>query len=151
MALSAPRPQTDRLGENAIPPLWKLPVKGSTKIYAGSLVVIDAGYAKPGTAATGLLAAGRAESTVDNTSGADGAKVVVVRRGAFKWKNSSSGEAIAQADVGKYCYVADDETVSKTSDSGARSPCGLILQIETDGVLVETGVEGQVALKILDT
>lgn len=151
MALTGPRPQTARLGDDAVVPLWKLPVKASVKIWAGSLVVIDAGYAKPAVTATGLLVAGAAEATVDNSTGADGAKVIAVRRGPFKFKNSGSGDLIAQADVGKLCYVVDDQTVALTSDTGARSPAGMIMQVDTDGVFVEVGVIPQIAALLLDT
>ena len=45
-----------------------LPVKGSTTIYQGALVALDAsGYAVPGSKAATLTAAGRAEETVANT------------------------------------------------------------------------------------
>lgn len=147
-ALTGPRPQTDRLGNEAIPPLWKIPVAANVKIWAGALVVIDAGYARPGRASTTDLVAGRAEATVDNTGGSAGAVVVTVRRGPFKWNNSASGDLIAQADVGKVCFIVDDQTVAKTDNTAARVPCGIILQIESDGVIVETGVNPQLAAMI---
>lgn len=140
-ALTGPRPQTARLGDSAVPPLWKLPVKAATKIWAGSLVVIDAGYAAPGRTATGLIAAGIAQETVDNSAGAAGDKVIAVRRGVFKLGNSASGDLIAQADVGKAYYIVDDQTVAKTDATGARSLGGMVYQVESDGVFVEVGVK----------
>jgi hypothetical protein len=149
-ALTAARAHTPRLGDSAFIDLWKLPVKASTKIWAGSLVVIDAGYAAPATTALGKIVVGRAEQTVDNSSGSAGAKVIEVRRGTFKWNNSASGDLIAQADVGKICYAVDDQTVAKTDATGTRSPAGIIMQVESDGVLVEsTGLP--LAQFILDT
>lgn len=136
-ALTAPRPQTSRLGDATRPPLWKLPVKANTKIYAGALVVVDAGYAAPGRTATGLIVAGRAEQTVDNTGGSAGAKVIEVRRGIMKFNNSTAGDAIAQADVGKVCYIVDDQTVALTDATASRSRAGMIYQLEADGVLVQ--------------
>ena len=57
-----------------------LPVKGSTTIYQGSLVAIDAnGYAIPAKKAASLTAAGRAEETVKN-EGSDGDVVINVSR-----------------------------------------------------------------------
>lgn len=135
-ALTGPRIQTDRLGDAAVVPLWKLPVAANVKIYAGAFVVIRAGYARPATTATGDLAAGRAEATVDNTGGAAGDKVITVRRGTFKWNNSASADLIAQANVGAPCYLVDDQTVALVATG--RSFAGLIYQVETDGVLVET-------------
>jgi len=150
-ALTGPRPHTTRLGDDAVVPFWKIPVAAGVKIYAGALVVIRAGYARPGATATGDLAAGVAQETVDNSSGSAGDKVIAVRRGPHKFANSASGDLIAQADVGKFCYVVDDQTVAKTDGTGTRSPAGLIYQVETDGVFVELGVTPQIAALILDT
>lgn len=150
-ALTGPRPQTDRLGNEVIPPLWKIPVAAGVKIWAGALVVIRAGYARPGTVAVGDLSAGRAEATVDNTTGAAGDKVVTVRRGPHAWNNSASGDLIAQADVGKIAYIVDDQTVALTSNGGTRSPCGVILQLEGSSPIVETGVNPQLAALLADT
>ena len=45
------------------------PMAASVKVFAGSLGVLDAsGNAKPGVTGTGLIARGRVEETVDNTS-----------------------------------------------------------------------------------
>lgn len=136
MALSTER-LTPRLGDAPVVTVLSLPVKAATKIYAGSLVVIDAGYAAPGRAATTLIAVGRAEKTIDNTDGAAGDLSVEVRRGAFKFKNSAAGDLIAQADVGKDCYIVDDETVAKTDGAATRSIAGKVLAVESDGVFVE--------------
>lgn len=136
-ALTAPLENTPRLGGDD---LWKLPLAASAKIWAGGIVMIDAGYAKPGAVAVGKFVAGRAERSVDNTGGSAGAKVLEVRRGIFKYKCGTSTDAITQADVGNACYVLDDQTVAKTDGSGARSKAGLIYQIDPDGgVWVEIG------------
>ena len=69
-----------------------LPVKGDTTIYQGSIVALDAnGYAIPGKKATGLIAAGRAEETVEN-KGEDGKYVCRERRtGSFTRSFDVSG------------------------------------------------------------
>lgn len=138
MALTAARANTVRLGDSAVIDILKLPVKANTKVYGGSFVVIDAGYAAPGRTATGLIAAGKAEKTVDNTGGAAGALVIEVRRGCHKWLNSSAGDLIAQADVGKLVYIVDDQTVAKTDGGATRSAAGRVLQVDADGVFVES-------------
>lgn len=112
--------------------LYSLPVAAGAVIHAGAMVVIDAGYAKPGAAGTGLIAAGRAEEAVDNTGGQNGDKVCRVRRGCFRWRNSAS-DPITQADVGRTCYVEDDETVAKTDSIGTLSAAGTIREIDGDG------------------
>lgn len=131
MALAADRNTPMQDGE-----LIGVPVASNAKIYAGALVVANAtGYAAPGSAAFNLVYLGRAEEFVDNTGGADGAKTALVRRGkAFKFKNSAA-DAVTQAELGRACYVADDETVAKTS-GGARSVAGIVVGVESDGVWV---------------
>lgn len=57
--------------------ITELPVKGSTIIYGGSAIGISSGYARQ--LVSGDVFAGFAESTVDNRSGADGAKKIQTR------------------------------------------------------------------------
>lgn len=114
------------------------PVAAGAKIFAGSIVVANAtGFATKGSTAVGLTYLGRADAQVDNTGGADGAKTIAVRRGkAFKFANSGT-DAVTQADLGKTCYIEDDETVAKTDGTGTRSACGKVVGIEADGIWVE--------------
>lgn len=116
--------------------LYGYPVAADAVIHAGALVVLDAGYLKPGQSGTGLIAAGRAEVAVDNTGGEDGDKTCRVRRGCFRWKNSAT-DPVAQADVGATCYVEDDETVAKTDATGTLSAAGTIREIDAAGVWVK--------------
>ena len=90
-----------------------VPVKGSTTIYQGALVALDAdGYAIPGKKAENLTAVGRAEETVAN-AGADGELVVRVARGVFVFDNTAtSANKITAAHVLKPCYMEDDHTVT---------------------------------------
>lgn len=115
-----------------------LPVKGSTTIYQGAIVAIDAdGYAIPGKKATGLKAAGRAEETVVNT-GADGELTVRVTRGVFVFENTATAaDKITAADVLGPCYMEDDQTVTKKA-TGA-SVAGTVVRVDDDGVAVEMG------------
>jgi len=134
-ALAAPR-DTPRLGDEALPQLWKLPIDASVKIYAGSMCVINAGYVRPARASTTDLSAGVARQTYDNSSGSAGAFYVEVRRGVFGFGNSASTDAIAQADVGKVCYFVDDQTVAKTDGTGTRSIAGRIMSVSEGDSLV---------------
>lgn len=113
-----------------------LPVAAATLCEAGNIAVISAGYAAPGSEATGLVYLGRFEETIDNTSGAAGEKSVNVRTGvSFKWTNSGT-DPVAQADVGQTCYIEDSVTVSKTDNTGARSAAGIITGVDSGGVWV---------------
>ena len=115
-----------------------VPMAGGAKIYAGAIVVANAsGYAAPGSTATGLTYLGRAEEQVDNSGGADGAKTVRVRRNkAFKFANDAT-DPVTQAELGKTCYIVDDQTVAKTNGGGTRSAAGVVVGIDSDGVWVE--------------
>lgn len=118
--------------------LCSVPVAASVKIYAGALVAANAtGFATPGAVATTLTYLGRAEEQVDNSAGAAGAKSVMVRRRkAFKFKNYAS-DLVTQAEMGKVCYIYDDETVAKTSATSTRSAAGIVVCVESDGVWIQ--------------
>ena len=127
MALSADRPNTAmRNGE-----LFAAPAAAGTKIFAGAIVAADAsGYAVPGKSAPGLAFLGRAETRIDNSNGAAGDKQALVRRGpSFFWKNSAANP-VTQADLGRLCYIEDDETVARASGGGARSAAGVVLGVQ---------------------
>lgn len=133
MALSADRNTPLREGQRE-----GHPVKAATKIYAGGLTCLDAsGWAVPGSASTTLTCIGRAEEQVDNSAGANGDLTVTTRRGTFRFKNSSAGDAITRAEIGDTCYVVDDETVAKTNGGSTRSAAGIIRDVDAQGVWVE--------------
>ncbi|MBO3701059.1 MAG: hypothetical protein J5W83_00760 [Candidatus Accumulibacter sp.] len=118
--------------------LIAVPVAAAAKIFAGALVAASAtGFATPGATATTLTYLGRAEAMADNTAGANGAISVQVRRKkAFKWANLGA-DLVVQADLGKNCYIVDDQTVAKTNGGSTRSVAGKVLGVESDGVWVE--------------
>lgn len=131
-AATGPITYTEAQGERAPLRNLTIPVKAATTIYAGTIVVVDAGYACPARTATGLLVAGRATETVIN-SGSAGAKSITVERGAFTLNNSSAGDLLTQADLLKTVYLVDDNTVAKTDGSSARSAGGKLVGFRSDG------------------
>lgn len=113
-------------------------VAATKKIFEGSLVCLSAtGFATPGAVATTLKADGVALTTVDNTSGADGAVSVEVRKGTYRFANSAADDAITRADIGNNCFVVDDQTVAKTNGTNTRSVAGLIVDVDAQGVWVK--------------
>ena len=117
---------------------FSFPVAASTKLWAGSLACINAsGYLTKGAVATTLKTVGVVQVTTDNTAGANGAVSARVRRGCFRFANSSAGDLIALADVGASCYVVDDQTVAKTNGGSTRSVAGTIRDVDADGVWVD--------------
>jgi len=132
MALSKDRNTPIRDGDNVVHP-----VAAAKKIYAGSLVALNAtGNAVPGATATTLIAVGRADERVDNSLGADGAVLITVRRGIFRFFNYS-GDLIGRTEIGKSCYIVDDETVAKTNGTSTRSVAGKVIDLDSSGVWVE--------------
>jgi len=134
-ALTAAR-NTQSLG--SVLDVQDYPVGATTTISQGSLVALNAaGYAVPASTAATQFAVGRAKSTVVN-AGANGAKTIAVETGTFKWGNSAAGDAIAQAEVGDFCWIVDDQTVAKTNGSSTRSRAGRITSVDAGGVWVTT-------------
>lgn len=128
-ALTAPRPvQSLETGFN---PWRTFKVKGDVRIYPGAIVAIDAaGYLVPATAITTLRIVGIAvpkrqqmkqlTGYVDTAGLADGVVECEVQTCIANLANSSAGEALTMADVANDCYVADDQTVSKTDGGVAQ-------------------------------
>ena len=132
-ALSANR-NTPKYGSGGA--RYKLPHGSGVTLYRGALVVIDqtAGTVMPGTTSTTKTAAGRAE-----TSTADDSAYVEFTRGTFLFDNSTSTDAITNAQYGQSVYIVDDHTVAKTSGSSTRSIAGICRGLDpvSGGVWVE--------------
>jgi hypothetical protein len=104
-------------------------------IYAGSLLMRNvAGQLIKGALATGSFGAGRAEAPGLSTTA--GVTPQTFREGVFQYANSASGDLIAIADIGTVCYIVDDQTVAKTSASATRSPAGIVVDVDANGVFV---------------
>ena len=131
-ALTSERNTPMRTGDTRVEP-----VAAAVKVFKGSLVMRNAaGFLTKGATALNGIGLGRAEQTVDNSAGAAGAATVEYRRGVFPFANSGGGDLIAQGDVGKLCWIVDDQTVAKTDGGGTRSRAGLIDGIEAGQVWV---------------
>lgn len=145
-ALSAAR-DTVQMGSAPIPSLLNIPLAATAKVYQGGHIALNAsGYGVAASTSASLVSIGRAEETVDNTTGANGDKTVLAKVGVFKYANSAAGDAIAAADVFQPCYIVDDATVAKTDGTGTRSTAGYTMQVDSDGVWVAVGpLAGQLA------
>ncbi|WP_420132615.1 hypothetical protein [Rhodopseudomonas sp.] len=109
----------------------------AVKIFAGAMVMRNAaGYITKGQTALGLRGCGRAERFVDNSGGSAGDEVVDYRGGAFRFANSASTDEITKADIGKFCYAVDDQTVAKTNGASTRSIAGVVAGVDSLGVTV---------------
>ena len=132
VALTGPRNTPHALGR-----VRQVPVGANVNIFQGALVQINAaGFAVPGTATAANTAIGRADAAANNTGGANGALTLDVSRGTFRFANSAAGDLITRADIGKSCFVVDDQTVAKTNNAGARPIAGIVYDVDAQGVWV---------------
>lgn len=98
------------------------------QIYAGAMVAVKAadGLAYPASNTSGSVIVGRAEHSV--SSGGS----LVVRSGIFCFDNNA--DEITTKEIGAKCYVADDQTVTKTPNN---AEAGVVYAVDSDGVWVK--------------
>lgn len=109
----------------------------STQFYKGGLVAIDSadGLLKKGATSATLVCVGVSQENY--LSPATGARKLKARNGIHgPFANSAAADAIAADDVGKDCYIVDDQTVALTSNSSARSKAGTVYDVDSNGVWV---------------
>jgi predicted RecA/RadA family phage recombinase len=101
-------------------------VAANTKIYAGSLVCVNAaGYAVPAADTTGYQFAGVAMEQVDNSGGSDGGQSVRLRRaGVFEFDAASISQAMAGTDM----YAKDDHTFADTAGAANHIKVGRLVK-----------------------
>lgn len=125
------------------------PVAANAVIHAGALVVLATGWATPGRTGAGadnaakaadaatLQVVGVAEEGV--TGGPVNGDVRVKTRAGFFLFDNLSTDPVTRADIGKPCFVVDDETVAKTSPNNTRARAGIVDDLEDAGVWVRIG------------
>jgi hypothetical protein len=111
----------------------------SDEFYVGQLVAIDvdATGSPVVPAAAGdltLQVCGRCEERL--TTGANNTKTVKFKSGAFYYNNGATFEAIDANDIGKQCFVVDDNTVGISGATGANAKAGRIYDFDEYGVCV---------------
>jgi hypothetical protein len=130
-ALNSGRNTIMRLGDHR-----EEPMAAAVKLFTGAIVMRNAaGHVTKGATATGCIGVGRAADTFDNTTGAAADLRCEYRTGVFGYANHAA-DLVTQADVGKLCYIVDDQTVAKTDGTGSRSPAGFVDGIEGGTVWV---------------
>lgn len=127
--------KTQQLSDHTVIDLQPFPMKAAAVGFAGAIAVLDGGLLAPARTALGLIPVGIFQKTVDNTAGKDGDLVGLARQGTFPFFNSGGADAIVLADVGKDCFLVDDQTVAKTDGGVTRSRAGKIMRIREDGFI----------------
>lgn len=114
--------------------LIPLPLKADAIVLQGTFALVDAtGYAiNSSTAVAGTQKClGVWDNSADNTGGADADRIACARRNKqFLFFNLST-DALTQADIGATVYVADNQTVAKSSNTNARPVAGKFMGIDT--------------------
>ena len=112
------------------------PVALTTTIYAGNLTALDpTGNAVEADDIAGLRLQGRLELDIVNGLTYQNDNEATIKRGVFKYQNSTT-HPLAQANVGSICFVQDSQTVASTSTN--RVKAGVVVEIDSDGVYVDT-------------
>jgi hypothetical protein len=126
----------DRKTKTSVPGLREFPVLAGAVIFEGAMVSVDSsGWARPArTVASGDKCVGIAELRADNTGGSNGAITVKVRSDRVAYmNNSTSGDLIANLNVGADCFVVDDSTVALTNGTNTRVRAGKIHWVSLSG------------------
>lgn len=131
-----------------------LEVAASQTIYGGAFVCVNAaGYALEGSDTSGLIFQGVAKARVDNSSGSNGDKSVVVQRRGLHLAILDT--AITIANVGDNVFLVDDQTVDVVANVSNNIYCGVIAQYVTTTLAyidIEPAVRAaDVATHIADT
>lgn len=112
-------------------------VAAAVACNAGAIAALNAsGFVVPASTATGLTAVGVFAHSANNSAGSAGDIEVDVERGIFRFENSADTDEITAADIGKKCYLVDDQTVAKTHATNTRSVAGFIDSVDDVGVWV---------------
>lgn len=123
-------------------------VKANATCFLGGIAILAGGFLRAGREGQGADNAAKAADAAtyrcvgifdqDATGGvADGTVEAEVRTGCFPFANSAAGDAITAADIGKPCYIVDDQTVAKTSPNATRAVAGAVNSIEGATVWVD--------------
>lgn len=110
-------------------------VAATTTVFNGSLTAANAnGELRPAADVAAITVLGVAQHQMKNTTGA-AAKVTPkakVAAGVFKFA-TTGGFAITAADVGKNCFVLDDQTVVRTGGTVNAIVAGVVDSMDADG------------------
>lgn len=125
----------DRVNYGATPDgkNWAYPITNA-RLYEGTLIVINAaGHAAMASDTTGTTAVvGYLDAPADGAGTTAGTVEGRVRRGGVaEFETVAGGNAIVQADVGRDCYVVDNQTVAKQAGTTNGVIAGEVMGIRT--------------------
>lgn len=153
VALTAPRRTTQRATSHE----HHFGVKAGVTIHAGALLILAAGFLRPGREGQGGDNAAKATDAAtyraigiaaDSIVGGavDGAVTLDVQSGVFPFAMGGGGDALTDADVGRACFVIDDQTVGKTNPNNTRCVAGCLVDVADGFAWVEVSPSVSAAL-----
>jgi hypothetical protein len=110
-------------------------IAASTTCFNGTLIATNAsGELRPAADVAGLAVVGVAPIKLVNASGvaAKAFPPARIRAGVFKF-GTTGGSAITAADIGRNCFVLDDQTVVKAAGTTNSIVAGKVEAIDPDG------------------
>lgn len=113
------------------------PAADSTQFYKGGLTVLDQadGKVKKGFTATTLICIGVSQENL--LTGTSNTRRLKARSGVWgPFANSAAADAIAADDIGKDCFIVDDNTLALTNGTNTRSRAGQVYEVDASGVWV---------------
>ena len=127
---------TPVLAGGACPSIIAYPMAASITLYEGAMAMQDVN-GRAAVAANGVnkFAIGKVRGTKTCSSVA-GSTTVEIDRSTARFANSATTGLITIADIGRRCYVVDDQTVSRIDGGGTRCVAGIVEGVDADGVWV---------------
>jgi len=131
------------------------PLTASETVYRGTVAATRSGYIK--NMATpqstdvvwglidGAVAFKDTGAGITNPNTTNGGVSIDIQTGSFVLFAGTSGDALAQSDVGSAVYLIDEVTVGKTNGSATRPVAGTLLNTPTGDPSIPTGM---VAVKV---
>lgn len=108
-------------------------------VYRGGMAAVSNGVVYPAANNAAYKVVGVFSETVDNQTTAalySATRRAPVRQGIFNFDNAPAGSLrLGVADVGKPCYVVDDQTVG-TASNGYVTVAGTLVYVEPDAATV---------------
>lgn len=111
-------------------------IAANTTIPLGAITCTNAaGELVNGADAAGLTMQGRAPRRMVNATGAAAVTKpgAYVEAGVFRWVTGGAN-ALTAADLGKTCYILDNQTVVKAAGTVNSIPAGILDALDADGI-----------------
>ena len=117
----------------------KYPVSASLKTLIGTFAALNSsGNLVEATDASAIRVVGLFLQEVDNSAGNAGDLSCRVEKGLYLVKNSATN-ALTSANIGRVCWIEDNNTVSSSSGSNG-AVAGIVEEVTTAGVWVWVGL-----------